>query len=150
MWNIGDVITVGIVVAVVFGLQFWLSSFQMKNFNNEFVKLRRKGKVAIGRKAGGFNAGAIVMFQIDDDGQIREGRKIEGTTFLARVKDFPDLNGRNVATLTRADGPRGHRNLARAIEDAALTYNKYVNGEVLEDTPSPLGKVGKLVFNKAR
>lgn len=40
---------------------------------------------------GGFHAGAIVMFRIDEKGIIQESRKIEGTTFLARVKDFPDL-----------------------------------------------------------
>ena len=54
-------IKIALVIGLAFVIQFVLSSFQMKNFNNEFVRLRRKGKVAIGRKSGGFHAGAIVM-----------------------------------------------------------------------------------------
>ena len=82
-------IKMALVIGLAFVIQFVLSSFQMKNFNNEFVRMRRKGKVAIGRKSGGFHAGAIVMFRIDDEGIIQESKKIEGTTFLARVKNFP-------------------------------------------------------------
>ena len=59
-------IKIALVIGLAFVIQFVLSSFQMKNFNNEFVRLRRKGKVAIGRKSGGFHAGAIVMFRIDE------------------------------------------------------------------------------------
>ncbi|MBP3853611.1 MAG: transcriptional regulator GutM, partial [Erysipelotrichaceae bacterium] len=75
------------VIGIAFVIQFILSSFQMKNFANEFAKLRRKGRVVVGRKSGGFHAGAIVMFLIDDNGLILEAKKLEGTTFLARMKD---------------------------------------------------------------
>ena len=64
-------IKIALVIGLAFVIQFVLSSFQMKNFNNEFVRLRRKGKVAIGRKSGGFHAGAIVMFRIDEKGLFR-------------------------------------------------------------------------------
>ena len=46
-------IKMALVIGLAFVIQFVLSSFQMKNFNNEFVRMRRKGKVAIGRKSGG-------------------------------------------------------------------------------------------------
>ena len=62
-----------LVIAIAFVLQALLSGIQMKHFSDEFVKLRRQGKVAVGRKAGGFHAGAIVMFLIDDKGKIRKG-----------------------------------------------------------------------------
>ena len=52
-----------IAVGIAFFLQGILSFLQMKHFSDEFIKLRRKGKVACGRKSGGFHAGAIVMFQ---------------------------------------------------------------------------------------
>lgn len=99
-------IKIALVIGLAFVIQFVLSSFQMKNFNNEFVRLRRKGKVAIGRKSGGFHAGAIVMFRIDEKGIIQESRKIEGTTFLARVKDFPGFEGRYVGDLSRVQKRR--------------------------------------------
>ena len=65
-----------IVIGISFLLQGLMSFMQMKNFSDEFIKLRRKGKVACGRKSGGLRAGAIVMFGIDDDGIITEARKL--------------------------------------------------------------------------
>ena len=126
-----------ITVGIAFLLQGLLGFFQMKHLTNEFLELRRKGKVAFGRKSGGFRAGAVVMFLIDDDGTIREGRKLEGTTAFARVKPLEGFEGRYIGSLTQADGPDHHKNLCRAIEDAALTYRKYTAGELVEETRAP-------------
>ena len=68
----------GLVVAAAFVLQILLGMMQMKHFSDEFVKLRRCGRVACGRKAGGFYAGAIVMFLIDDEGYIKKAGKWKG------------------------------------------------------------------------
>ena len=57
-----------IIVGGAFLLQGLMSFLQMRHLTNEFLKLRRKGKVAFGRKSGGFRAGAVVMFGIDDEG----------------------------------------------------------------------------------
>lgn len=81
-------IALSIALGVAFLLQIIFSMLQMKYFSSQFVKLRKRGKVAVGRKNGFFFAGAIVMFLIDDDGIILEGKKMEGVTCLARVKDF--------------------------------------------------------------
>ena len=114
----------GLVVAAAFVLQILLGMMQMKHFSDEFVKLRRCGRVACGRKAGGFHAGAIVMFLIDEEGYIKKGRKMEGVTCLARVRPMEGFEGRHIAELTEEDGPKGHRNLRKAIADASLTYRK--------------------------
>ena len=131
-----------IVVGVAFAMQGLFSFLQMRHLSNEFIKLRRKGKVAFGRKSGGFHTGAVVMFRIDDDGIIQEGKKMEGLTALAKVKDLPGFEGRFIGSLTEADGPKGHKNLRKAIEDAALTYRKYTAGEIIEEPPTPLEKAG--------
>ena len=111
----------GLIVVAAFVLQAALSMLQMRHFSKEFVKLRRQGRVACGRKAGGFHAGAIVMFLIDSEGRIQAGRKLEGVTCLARVRPLDGLEGRYIGSLTEEDGPKGHRNLRKAIADAALT-----------------------------
>lgn len=129
-----------IVAGIAFLLQGVLSTLQMKHLNDEFLALRRQGKVAIGRKSGGFHAGAIVMFLVDDDGIIREGKKLEGVTSFARVKPLEGFEGRQVGDLTEADGSRNHRNLCKAIEDAALNYRRIVGGEAVPEPPSPLHK----------
>ena len=130
----------GIVVALAFLIQGALSAVQMKHFSNEFMKLRRQGKVACGRKSGGFHAGAIVMFLIDEEGRVRTAKKLEGITVLARVKDLPGFEGKFVGSLTGEEVPKSHRNLRKAVADAALTYRKYTAGEEITDPPSPCQK----------
>ena len=142
-------LALGIVVIIAFVIQSVLSMIQMKHFSQEFIALRRRGKVAVGRKSGGFHAGAIVMFLIDDAGTIVEGKKLEGVTILARVKDLPGYEGRYIGSLRREDGSKNHRNLCRAIEDAALTYCKFMAGEEIPEPPSPVGRLGAAIENVA-
>ena len=104
-----------IIVGGAFLLQGLMSFLQMRHLTNEFLKLRRKGKVAFGRKSGGFRAGAVVMFGIDDDG-IKNALLYYGVTLILMY-------------LSTSSVP-----LAAMIEDAALTYRKYTAGELVEDT----------------
>ncbi len=135
-------IQIGLIVAAAFVLQGFLSCMQMKHFAVEFVKLRRQGRVACGRKSGGFHAGAIVMFQVDEDGIIQTARKMEGVTCFARVRDLPGFEGRDIRELTEEDGPKNHRNLRKAIADASLSYRKFMAGEVIPEPPAPFQKAG--------
>jgi DNA-binding transcriptional regulator of glucitol operon len=139
-----------VIAAVVFLIQGILSAMQMKNLSNEYLALRRKGKVAFGRKSGGFHAGAIVMFRIDDEGIVQEAKVLEGVSVLARVKPLEGFQGRYVGELTEEDGPRNHRNLRKAIADAALTYRKYTAGELVDAPPSPAQKMGMALTSVGR
>ena len=149
-----ELFKIGLVVIAAFVIQQVFSLIQMKHLSDEFVKLRRQGKVVFGRKSGGFHAGAIVMFLIDDDGYIKAGKKLEGTTILARVKPLLGFEGRYVGDLKEEDGPRNHRNLRKAIADAGLTYRKFINGEEIEAPPAPLTRLrrsaGNLLYKSGR
>ena len=136
-----------IVVGIAFLMQAILGFVQMRNLTDEFIKLRRKGKVAFGRKSGGFKAGAVVMFRIDEEGIVQEARKLEGTTAFARVKNMDGFEGRYLGDLTKEDAPKHHVNLGKAIEDAALTYRKYTAGEEIDNDPlpGPLEKAGNAI-----
>ena len=129
-----------VLLAIVgaFILQAVFTMIQMRHFSKEFVKLRRRGKVACGRKAGGFRAGAIVMFLIDDDGIIQEAKKMEGVTFMARVKPMEGFAGLYVGDLTGEEIETRNKNLRNAILDAAMTYRKFISGEPITVPPSPL------------
>ena len=109
-----------LIVAAAFVLQIVLSMAQMKHFSKEFVKLRRQGKVACGRKAGGLRAGAIVMFLLDEDGIVRCAKKMEGVTCLARVRPLPGFEGRDI-------------------------FRKFTAGEIIPEPPSPFRKLGQSV-----
>ena len=138
----------GLLILAMFAIQAVLSVLQMRHFSKEFIKLRRQGKVACGRQAGGFHAGAIVMFLIDDSGVIQQGRMLFGVTCFARVRDLPGFEGKFVGGLTEEDLPRHGKNLRKAILDARNTYNKFMNGEVIPDPPSPFQRVGRTLTGR--
>lgn len=96
-------VQLGLLIAGMFLLQAVLSVLQMRHFSREFMKLRRRGKVACGRQAGGFHAGAIVMFLLNENGVIQEGKKLFGVTCFARVTALPGFEGKYVGGLTEAD-----------------------------------------------
>lgn len=140
----------GLLVAAMFLLQAVFSVLQMRHFSKEFVKLRRRGKVACGRQAGGFHAGAIVMFLIDENGVIREGKKLMGVTCMARVTPLPGFEGKYVGGLTEEDLPKYGKNLRKAILDARNTYIKFISGEAIPDPPSPFRRAGRALAGIGR
>lgn len=140
----------GLLVVGMFVLQAVLSGLQMRHFSKEFVRLRRQGKVACGRKSGGFHAGAIVMFLIDDGGIIHEGRQLCGVTCFARVKPLPGFEGKYVGGLEETDLPKYGKNLRKAIFDARDTYNKFISGEVIPEPPSPFQRAGRALTGAIR
>lgn len=138
---------VGLVIMAAFLLQAVLSALQMRHFSKEFIKLRKQGKVACGRQAGAFHAGAIAMFLIDDNGIIREARKLEGVTCLARVKVMDGFEGKYVGSLTGEEVNKSHKNLRKAVRDASLTYCKFMSGGEIIDPPSPFQRVEGSIKN---
>lgn len=141
-------IQLALLLGAMFLLQAVFSVLQMRHFSKEFVKLRRRGKVACGRQAGGFHAGAIVMFLLDDGGVILEGKKLFGVTCLARVTPLPGFEGKFIGTLDEADLPRHGKNLRKAVLDARNTYNKFVSGEEIPQPPSPFQRVGRTLTGR--
>ena len=139
----------GLFVAAMFLIQAFLTSVQISHFNQEFIKLRRRGKIACGRQSGGFHAGSVVMFLLDENGIIREGKQLTGVTSFARVKALPGFEGKFVGGLTEDDLPRHGKNLRKAILDAKDTYNKVMNGEIVPDKPSPFQRAGRVLTGRA-
>ena len=133
----------GLLIAGMFAVQAVLSGLQMRHFSKEFIKLRRRGKVACGRKSGGFHAGAIVMFLIDENGVIQDSRQLCGVTCFARVKPLSGFEGKYVGGLTDDDLPKYGKNLRKAILDARDTYNKFMSGEAIPEPPSPFQRAGR-------
>ena len=53
----------------------------------------------------------------------------------------------NVGDLSVNDVEKSHKNLRKAVEDAALTYKKYMAGEEIAQPPSNFQKAGNVVTN---
>ena len=57
------------------------------------------------------------------------------------------FEGRYVGDLSVNDVEKSHKNLRKAVEDAALTYKKYMAGEEIAQPPSNFQKAGNVVTN---
>jgi glucitol operon activator protein len=130
----GDLIMNPVTLLIVSGIVMWILNFllgmlQIKNFNKNYIELRKIGKVAIGRKKGYLQAGTIVMILIDQDGKIVSSRKMQGISVFARVRKFTGLEGMELGTITKEDLIKYNRFMRKAILDAINNYNIFKGGE---------------------
>lgn len=99
------------------------------------------GRVAIGKKKGGFVAGSIVMFAVDDTGIILKGMCLSGVTVLARFKEFNDFNGVDIATITQDQVKSYSKQVQKSILDASHNYITITGGGTIEEAKSPIQKL---------
>lgn len=144
------IVAVGFLTALL--LQFLFQMIQMKSFNKYYTRLRKIGRVAIGKAKGGFHAGAIVMFAIDQDGIILDGCFMRGFTMFARFKDWNFFDGFDVGKIQKEDCRTIGVPLRRAVLDASSNYNTIMNGGEILEKPGLLTRIGDRVFgvNKKR
>jgi len=133
---------------IAFMLQYALTFIQMKSFTAYYSKLRRKGRVAIGKVKGCFHAGSIAMFAIDTNGIILDGAYMQGVTVLARVKELKGFEGKDVGILTKADCEKLAKPLIKAILEASSNYNVIMGGGKVVEAPSPLQRLGNIFTAK--
>lgn len=140
-----NLIVIGILFIVSFAVQYLLTYFQLNDFNRNYRRLRRIGRVVIGRKKGALRAGSIVMFAIDNNDKVVEGACLQGITIVARFKDFNCFNGLKVNTINRNDckSIRLSKSVTNAVLDGVLNFKTVSRGEEIPMPESPFGKLAK-------
>lgn len=124
-----------IVLFIILGIIVWILNFvfgmmQIKSFNKNYIEMRRRGKVAIGRKRGYIQVGTVVMFLLDDDGKIVDSRKMQGISVFARFKKLMGLEGINLGDIHKGNLIKYNRYTKSAILDAVKNYNTFKGGEM--------------------
>lgn len=90
------IVIFGIIVILAYVVQIILGMKQLKHFNKVYADLRKKGRVAIGRRSGKIKSGTIVMFAIDKEGLVLDARKMQGVTVAAHFKQMPNFIGQDI------------------------------------------------------
>lgn len=90
------IVIFGIVVILAYVVQIILGMKQLKHFNKVYAELRKKGRVAIGRRSGKIKSGTIVMFAIDKEGLVLDARKMQDVTVAAHFKQMPNFIGQDI------------------------------------------------------
>ena len=123
-----NLIVLGILFILAFILQYALTYVQLNSFKRSYSKLRRIGRVVIGRKKGAARAGAIVMLAIDGNDKVITGEAMQGVTVLARFKKFEYFNGLKVGTINREDckAIKLSASLTSAVLDGVVKFIKTI------------------------
>lgn len=131
--------TFAVFVVLAYIVQVILGLRQLKHFNRVYARLRKKGRVAIGRNSGRIKAGTIVMFAIDEEGKVLEGQKMQGVTVMAKFKSMPAYLGQDIHYFDHYNPLVRQENklLQLAIEDARDVFLKTEAG-VYHDAPEPV------------
>ncbi|HFI0173037.1 TPA: transcriptional regulator GutM [Streptococcus suis] len=136
---LGAVVIVAYILQIIFGLK------QLKHFNTTYSELRKKGRVAIGRRSGKIKAGTIVMFAVDRKGMILDAKRMQGVTVVARFKSMPSYIGQDIHYLDTYNPVVRKENklLQIAIEDARELFLRIEAGNY-KDVPkfAPVLNVG--------
>lgn len=90
------IVIFGIIVILAYVVQIILGMKQLKHFNKVYAELRKKGRVAIGRRSGKIKSGTIVMFAIDKEGLVLDARKMQGVTVAVHFKQMPNFIGQDI------------------------------------------------------
>lgn len=136
---------------LVYLVQLILGLRQAKHFAAVFSELRRRGRVSIGKHKGLLSAGALVMFLLDDDGAIVEGRRMTGVTVLARFRPLTDFDGEQIATLTLGRERRYSAGMRSAVHNARDNYLIITSGGVAAEPPTAIARyasVARSVFKR--
>lgn len=143
-----EILIIMAVMASAFVLQMVLGHFQIKNFNKGYSELRSLGPVAIGRRAGGFRSGTIVLFALDKRANIIKAKRMQGVTVWAKMKELTGFEGKNLVKLTEADYKQFDKLTRVAICDAIQNYKIIKSGGEIAPKPSLFERVGLSIKNR--
>lgn len=128
---------------LMFCLQYFFTYLQMNSFRKYFTEFIKKGKVAIGIKKGAIVEGAIIMFLVDEIGNIKDCAYINGVSTFSRFKKEDKYNNVNILDLDKTilDKLKIQKSLKLAILNARDNFIKAKNGEEIPMEKSPFQKI---------
>lgn len=122
-----------------------LGFLQIKHFNEVYGELRRKGKVAIGRKNGRIKAGTLVLFAVEDEGKIIDVRLMQGVTIFSKFRRLDQFIGQDLHYIDKYHPLVREENklTQEAMENAREIYLRVTTGNYVEEpAQSPLQEMG--------
>jgi DNA-binding transcriptional regulator of glucitol operon len=93
---VAKVIQLIILIILVWALQCVFTLFQLKYFNREYINLRKKGFVLIGKQRYRISRGCVILLLITRDGEILDGKVMNGYTVFTRFKTLTSVKNRNI------------------------------------------------------
>lgn len=130
----------GAIAIAAYILQMFLGMRQIKNFNLEYARLRKIGRVAIGKQSGRIQAGTLMLFALDPTGIILECMVMQGVSVIARFKKCEEFVGIPIQELHEKHPVFVKKNklIIRTALNAKDVYARITNGEKIEENKNSL------------
>lgn len=137
---------IGFAVIVAYVFQTFLGMKQIKNFNQNYSVLRKKGKVLIGINKGRIAAGTIILFCLDEKSTIIAARKMQGTSVFANFRPFDQVIGISLEELNEYHPVLARENklTIKAIEQAQKNFQEFSAGTLNTKPYQPMYSVSNL------
>ncbi|MHC5228980.1 transcriptional regulator GutM [Enterococcus sp. LJL99] len=129
-------IIIALVIVGAYILQIVFSLKQIRHFNESYSRLRRQGKVAIGKRPGKIRAGTISMFALDEQGTILDALTMQGVTVAAKFKAKKQYVGTNITDLTQKHPlvTKENKLVSASMLNAKEIYIKVMNQDYTEES----------------
>lgn len=140
-----NIFFLGAIAIVAYIVQTFLGLKQIKNFNTVYGRMRRKGKVAIGRRPGKIASGTLILFALDNAGKISEAQMMQGISILARFKSKSQFEGIDIHELAEEHPVflKENKLTRQATLNAQKIYLEVEKGNYQENQPlSPVMNAG--------
>lgn len=93
-------------LAVLWGIQVFLSTLQMRRFHKRSQQLRRQGAhMAVGVAGNMYKRKVYVVVVVDTAGKVSAAEQLSGFTIFASLRPIPDMEGRDVWEIGRGEPP---------------------------------------------
>lgn len=92
---------IGVLFVILWGLQFLLTHFQMKNYYSTIQKMSRRGAgyLGVGVSKRRFGKGVVLVLVSDENDVIVDAKKMSGVTVFSRFEEYSEVIGENVSSL---------------------------------------------------
>ena len=115
---------IAILFAVLWGLQFLLAHFQVKNYYRTIreMSLRESGYLGVGKSKKRFGKGVVVVLVSDENDIVVDAKKMEGVTVFSRFDEFSDVVDEKLSNLLSFGAERALQEaILNAIEKIEIT-----------------------------
>lgn len=117
-------IFIALLFVVLWGLQFLLTHYQLKNYHQTIREMSRRGSgyLGVGKSKKRFGKGIVMVLVTDMDDVVVEARKMEGVTVFSRFEEFSDIAGEKLSSLLTYEAePQMQQAIVSAIEKIEVT-----------------------------
>lgn len=117
-------IFIALLFVVLWGLQFLLTHYQLKNYHQTIREMSKRGSgyLGVGKSKRRFGKGIVMVLVTDVDDVVVEARKMEGVTVFSRFEEFSEIAGEKLSSLLSYEAePQLQQAIVNAIEKIEVT-----------------------------